>query len=81
MLSPILEKLTNDDTVKSGSGRALDLVTVDTDREFELAQKYKVLSLSPYSLPVAPANPARCERCQPSLHLKTVSQLISSLAH
>jgi len=45
LLSPILEKLTNDPTLKSGSGRSLDLVTVDTDAEFNLGLKYKVRSL------------------------------------
>jgi hypothetical protein len=42
MISPLLEKLTADATVKTGSGRSLDLVTVDTDVEFELAGKYQV---------------------------------------
>lgn len=43
MLSPILEKLTDDaEGLKSGSGRPVDLVTVDTDVESELAHKYKV---------------------------------------
>ena len=42
MLSPILEKLSTDASVKSGSGLPLDLVTVDTDSEIELAQKYQV---------------------------------------
>jgi thioredoxin 1 len=45
MISPILEKLTDDSTIKTGSGRSLDLVTVDTEKEFELAQKYQVRSL------------------------------------
>ncbi|KAF9246433.1 thioredoxin-like protein [Melanogaster broomeanus] len=45
MISPILEKLTGDATTKTGSGRSLDLVTVDTDKEFELAQKYHIRSL------------------------------------
>ncbi|KAI0929064.1 hypothetical protein AcW1_006113 [Taiwanofungus camphoratus] len=45
MLSPILEKLTADPSVKSGSGRPVDLVTVDTDTETELAMKYKIRSL------------------------------------
>lgn len=44
MLSPILEKLTLDTNVKSGSGKPLDLVTVDTDVEAELAQQFKVRS-------------------------------------
>ncbi|CCM04404.1 uncharacterized protein FIBRA_06581 [Fibroporia radiculosa] len=45
MLSPILEKLTDDPEVKSGSGLSLDLVTIDTDTEVELAQEYNVSSL------------------------------------
>lgn len=44
-ISPLLEKLTSDDTVKTGSGRSLDLVTVDTDSQFILALKYMVRSL------------------------------------
>lgn len=44
-ISPLLEKLTSDDTVKTGSGRSLDLVTVDTDSHFILALKYMVRSL------------------------------------
>lgn len=42
MISPILEKLTGDTNIKTGSGRSLDLVTVDTDKELELAHKYQV---------------------------------------
>ncbi|KAI0797554.1 thioredoxin-like protein [Abortiporus biennis] len=45
MLSPVLEKLTTDESIKSGSGKALDLVTVDTDVEGELAGKYGVTAL------------------------------------
>ncbi|KIJ69075.1 hypothetical protein HYDPIDRAFT_105645 [Hydnomerulius pinastri MD-312] len=45
MISPILEKLTGDATLKTGSGRSLDLVTVDTDKEFELAKQYHIRSL------------------------------------
>jgi len=44
-LSPILERLTENASVKSGSGRSLDLVTVDTDNETELAVKYGIRSL------------------------------------
>lgn len=51
MLSPILEKLTADPSVKSGSGRPVDLVTVDTDTETELAMKYKVVSQSSFLIP------------------------------
>ncbi|PSS31044.1 hypothetical protein PHLCEN_2v2376 [Hermanssonia centrifuga] len=43
MLSPVLEKVTKED--KSGSGKALDLVTVDTDVEMELAKQYQISSL------------------------------------
>jgi thioredoxin 1 len=59
MLSPILEKFTTDDSdVKSGSGRALDLVTVDTDTEMGLAQAYEVapflfISALPISDPIS----------------------------
>ena len=45
MLSPILEKLTADEAVKTGSGKSLDWVTIDTDAEVELAQQFQV---SPY---------------------------------
>lgn len=44
MISPILERLTSDAEVKTGSGSALDLVTVDTDAQTTLAQEYKVVS-------------------------------------
>jgi thioredoxin 1 len=42
MLSPVLEKLTSGDDATSGSGLPLDLVTVDTDAQTELAMEYKV---------------------------------------
>jgi len=44
LLSPILEKITTDPEIKSGTGLPLDLVTVDTDDPdgFELGQKFKV---------------------------------------
>ncbi|KAI9571456.1 hypothetical protein HD554DRAFT_2076371 [Boletus coccyginus] len=45
MISPILEKLSEDASIKTGSGCSLDLVTVDTDKELELAQKYQIRSL------------------------------------
>ncbi|KAH8106879.1 thioredoxin-like protein [Cristinia sonorae] len=45
MLSPILEKLTSDSKVKSGSGKPLDLVTIDTDAEVALAQQFGIRSL------------------------------------
>jgi hypothetical protein len=44
MLSPILKKLAEDRSVKTGSGSSLDLVTVDTDQHVELGQKYEVNS-------------------------------------
>ena len=44
MLSPILAKLVDSKTgVKAGSGKDLDLVTVDTDVEVELAKEFQVL--------------------------------------
>ena len=46
MLSPILENLTSDAGVKSGSGKPLDLVTIDTDVQTELAQQYQVRTQS-----------------------------------
>lgn len=42
MLSPILENLTKDTSIKTGSGSSLNLVTVDTDQQVELGQKYQV---------------------------------------
>nr|AIT83213.1 thioredoxin-like protein [Inonotus obliquus] len=48
MLSPILAKLTateNTESVKTGSGRSLDLVTIDTEEQGELAMKYEVRAL------------------------------------
>ncbi|KIL00928.1 hypothetical protein PAXRUDRAFT_128795 [Paxillus rubicundulus Ve08.2h10] len=45
IISPILEKLAGNATIKTSSGRSLDLVTIDTDKEFELAQKYHIRSL------------------------------------
>ncbi|KAI0253549.1 thioredoxin-like protein [Lactifluus subvellereus] len=45
VLSPILEKLAEDADVKTGSGRPIDLVTVDTDEHSALAQKYQVRAL------------------------------------
>ncbi|KAH8117179.1 thioredoxin-like protein, partial [Phellopilus nigrolimitatus] len=58
MLSPILEKLTateNADAIKTGSGLALDLVTVDTDANGELAMKYQARSHFVSSLPTVVA--------------------------
>jgi len=46
MLSPILEKLTDpSEGCESGSGRDVDLVTVDTKAHAELAAKYQVTAL------------------------------------
>ncbi|KIO13456.1 hypothetical protein M404DRAFT_579621 [Pisolithus tinctorius Marx 270] len=45
MISPILKKLTGDASLKTGSGRSLDLVTIDTEKQMELAQRYRVMSL------------------------------------
>jgi len=45
MLSPILEKLTSDSSIKSGTGKPLDLVTIDTDAEVSLAQQFNIRSL------------------------------------
>lgn len=42
MLSPILEKVTAEETLVTGSGKKVDLVTVDIDQQLELAQEYKV---------------------------------------
>lgn len=45
MISPVLKRLSDDPNVKSGSGKAIDLVTVDTDKHPDLAQEYSVSSL------------------------------------
>ncbi|KAF5373812.1 hypothetical protein D9758_000740 [Tetrapyrgos nigripes] len=47
MLSPILEDISKDPDVKSGSGRPIDVVTVNTesDEGFQLGQRYKVRAL------------------------------------
>jgi hypothetical protein len=42
MLSPVLEKVTAEETLVTGSGKKVDLVTVDIDQQAELAQEYKV---------------------------------------
>ncbi|KDQ60912.1 hypothetical protein JAAARDRAFT_31911 [Jaapia argillacea MUCL 33604] len=44
-LSPILEKLADDPSVQTGSGRSVDLVTIDVDQEYELAADFKVSSI------------------------------------
>jgi thioredoxin 1 len=51
MLSPALEKATSD--TQFSNGKEVDLITIDTDEESALAQKYKVRSLS---LPLHPMN-------------------------
>jgi len=43
--NPCKEKLAEDTSVHSGSGRSIDLVTVDTDTEVELALQYSIRSL------------------------------------
>lgn len=45
MISPILKKLTGDPSLKTGSGRSLDLVTIDTEKQMELAREYHIMSL------------------------------------
>lgn len=42
MISPVLERLTGDPSLKTGSGHSVDLVTVDIERQKELAQQYRV---------------------------------------
>ncbi|KAI9509610.1 thioredoxin-like protein [Russula earlei] len=45
VLSPILEKIADDAEIKTGSGRPIDLVTVDTDEHAALAQNFGVRAL------------------------------------
>lgn len=45
MISPILKKLTGDPSLKTGSGRSFDLVTIDTEKQMELAREYHIMSL------------------------------------
>jgi len=45
MLSPILENLATDPEIKTDSGAGVDLVTVDTDAETDLAVEYNIRSL------------------------------------
>jgi len=54
MLSPILQKLASDANIKTGSGRPIDLITVDSDEHGALAQKYGVrpCSLAPTTMGV-----------------------------
>jgi thioredoxin 1 len=44
LLSPILEKLTDDPNIKAGSGQALDLITIDTQSPEgqKISMDYKV---------------------------------------
>ena len=42
MLSPVLERLAGDSETKTGSGRPIDLITVDTDVHGALAEKHQV---------------------------------------
>jgi len=42
VLSPVLEKVVGNAEIKTGSGRSIDLVTIDTDEHGALAQKYGV---------------------------------------
>ena len=42
MISPVLERLTADESVKTGSGQSLDLVTVDVDKQTTLAAEFAV---------------------------------------
>ncbi|KIK59561.1 hypothetical protein GYMLUDRAFT_169617, partial [Collybiopsis luxurians FD-317 M1] len=46
-LSPILERISKDPDVKSGTGLPVDVMTVNTESEdgMELSQKYKVCFL------------------------------------
>jgi len=45
VLGPVLEKVTKDGVLTSGSGKLFDLVTIDTDEQGELAMKYGVRAL------------------------------------
>jgi len=45
VLGPILEKVTGDGVLTSGSGKPFDLVTIDTDEQNDLAMKYGVRAL------------------------------------
>ena len=43
MLTPILKKLTEDgSSTLTGSGAAIDLITVDTDAQTDLAKEFSV---------------------------------------
>jgi thioredoxin 1 len=56
MISPVLEKLTADPSVKTRSGQALDLVTVDVDQQTTLAQEFAVRLWLMLSGILSPAN-------------------------
>jgi len=43
MISPLLENITSDSSL--AGGKELDLVTVDTERQFEIAKKYSITAL------------------------------------
>jgi len=45
VLGPILERVTKDGALTSGSGTPFDLVTIDTDEQSKLATKYEVRAL------------------------------------
>ncbi|KAH9833016.1 thioredoxin-like protein [Rhodofomes roseus] len=45
MLSPILENIATDPEVQTASGAGVDLVTVDTDTEMELAAEHNIRGL------------------------------------
>ncbi|EEB89792.1 hypothetical protein MPER_12077 [Moniliophthora perniciosa FA553] len=44
MLSPILQAIATDESIKSGTGKPVDVVTIDTESSegMELGQRYKV---------------------------------------
>ena len=52
MLSPILEKLTDESNppTLTGSGLPIDLVTINTDEQSELAQMYNVGAVCSFRL-------------------------------
>ena len=60
VLSPILEKLADDANTKTGSGRPIDLVTVDADEHAALAQTYNVGGACWSSFPIHLTDSARC---------------------
>jgi hypothetical protein len=50
MLSPVLEKTTSD--TQYSNGKEVDLITIDTDEESALAQKYRVSDCSIPDVPI-----------------------------